>query len=492
VTPAATAPSLIEGEIKTEPGLTMSWGMTPNLTVNAALNPDFSQVEADAPQLEVNTTFTLSYPEKRPFFLEGADFFETPLRAVYTRAISDPDWGGKLTGKEGSGGGGAFVTRDAITNVVIPGPEQSSLITIEGTNIAGVARYRHDVGKNSTVGLLLTSRTGDDYSNNVGGVDTLLRFSESDSVSAQMLYSSTSYPGSVTARFDQPEGTFDGAAGRIRYRHSTNEWFWTAAYDDVGTGFRADAGFIPRVDYRYGEAGLQRTWRGDEKNWYTRLFWGGDWDRTENQNGFLLEQEVETWFGFAGPLQSFVEFDIGGRTSSYQGRAFPDQQFVNIYGEFTPHKRLYVELQLNSGDTVDFVNVRPATRLRIAPFLRYRATRNLQIDLSHQREELDVDEGRLFTAAVSQLRAVYQFNLRTFLRAIVQHSDVERNEELYLLPVSGRSQRIFPELLFSYTLNPQTVLFVGYSSTRQSPEPRIDLQETDRTFFVKIGYAWLM
>jgi hypothetical protein len=81
---------LARGSLDAEPGLDLRWGITSDLTVNTTVNPDFSQVEADVAQLDVNNRFALFFPEKRPFFLEGADFFSTPLRAVFTRTIADP------------------------------------------------------------------------------------------------------------------------------------------------------------------------------------------------------------------------------------------------------------------------------------------------------------------------------------------------------------------------------------------------------------------
>ena len=119
--------------IEVEPGLTARWGITPNLTLNAALNPDFSQVEADVGQLDINTQFALFFPEKRPFFLEGADFFQTPIQAVYTRTVADPDWGIKLTGKEGKSAIGVFVARDDLTNLIIPGSQSSRPHLASGT-----------------------------------------------------------------------------------------------------------------------------------------------------------------------------------------------------------------------------------------------------------------------------------------------------------------------------------------------------------------------
>lgn len=482
---------IARGSFETDPGVTARWGITPNIILNAALNPDFSQIEADSPQLDVNNTFTLFFNEKRPFFLEGADFFETPLDAVYTRTISDPDWGFKMTGKEGKSGGGAFVAGDAVTNIIIPGAEESNAVTIAGENLSGVLRYRYDLGKNSTLGALVTSRSGDGYANHVAGVDGFFRFAQTNSISAQILTSQTEYPNALVTLYKQPSGSFGDLAARVRYRHDSRNWFAKASFDDIGTDFRADAGFMPRVDYRYADAGFQRTW-WREKSHFSRFFWGADWDRTEKHDGFLLEQEFETWFGFSGPRQSFLEVDFGRRKRSFRARRFGDEDFLGIYSEITPHKQVYIQFEMSLGDTIDFAHVRPAHRVRYTPFVRYRATRNVVLELRHDRERLHVEGGELYTASVNQLRAVYQFNLRTFVRALVQYTDVERNLALYKLSNDARSRRFFPQILFSYKLNPQTVLFVGYSSTQLSNDQSVDLLEQSRTFFVKVGYAWLM
>ena len=122
--------SLERGKAADEVGLTAKWGITPNLILNATANPDFSQVEADVAQLEINRRFALFYPEKRPFFLEGADFFLTPVQAVFTRTVADPLWGTKLTGKSGRTAMGFFGAQDEITNLVFPsnqGTMQTSL-----------------------------------------------------------------------------------------------------------------------------------------------------------------------------------------------------------------------------------------------------------------------------------------------------------------------------------------------------------------------------
>ena len=481
------------GSFDTEPGLTAKWGVTPNLTLNAAINPDFSQVEADSPQLDINSTFALFFNEKRPFFLEGADLFETPFPAVYTRTIAAPDVGVKLTGKEGHHGGGVFIAQDATTNLLIPGSQGSSLTTLDEKNIAAVLRYRYDVGKRSNVGALFTTRSAGDYSNRAAGVDWNFRVTDADTLRGQVLTSSTSYPAGIAADFRQAD-SLSGQAAFARYRHSSRNWYWNASYEYVGDDFRADSGFIPRVGYGQAIAGLERSFwpKKDQKTWWSRMYWGGDWDRTtELRTGDVLEEEWETWFGIGGPKQSFINIDVGTRDRFFNGVAFQNEKFLNVFGEIAPNKSLYFNVELNAGNQIDFANTRPATRVRFAPYVRFKATRHLELRLGDQNERLYVDGGRLYTADVAEFRAMYQFNVRMFVRAIVQYTDVERDPSLYTFPVDARSKRVFPQLLFSYKVNPQTVLFVGYSSTRVANDT-FDVTEADRTLFVKVGYAWAL
>lgn len=484
---------LTRGSVETEPGLSASWGVTPNITLNAALNPDFSQVEADSPQLDVNRQFALFFEEKRPFFLEGADFFQTPLSIVYTRTVADPDWGMKVSGKEGKNALGVFVTRDSVTNLLIPGSQSSTFASIEDEHIAGVVRYRYDIASNSAIGLLGTARHGNDYSNTVGGFDAFFRLARQDTITAQFLRSRTEYPDSVSTSLGQPSEAFDDDALRLQYRHNSRHWFWQAFYEDIGEGFRADSGFLPQVDYRRGLAGLERTWWSDRSlekpRWYTRFFWGGDWDRTETQEGELLEEELESWFGLAGPKQSFFFIDVGTRERRSGANLF-DENFLGLFFEMRPAATLYVNVNAAFGDQIDFANSRLGERVHITPFVRWNIGRQTQIEWRHTYETLDVEGGRLYTANLTQLRAVYQFSVRAFIRTIIQYTDIDRATGLYTFEIPAKTERLFPQILFSYKLNPQTVLFVGYTENRVGDES-IDLARRDRTFFTKVGYAWL-
>lgn len=489
------AGDLASGDPEFDAGLTARWGITPNLTLNAALNPDFSQIEADAVQLDINTQFALFFNEKRPFFLEGADFFEGPMETVYTRSVADPALGLKVTGRLGESTLGAYLTQDEVTNLIIPGPEGSSFASFAEENISSAFRYRYNVGETSSIGAILTSREGSDYSNRVYGMDGNFRFTQKDTITGQILGSRTEYPQLITAGYGQQPGVLNDLAGRLDYRHSSRNWYWSMTYEDIGDSFRADSGFIPQVGYRTGRAGIEYYgWGETGKTWYTRWSVGGDYDRSEKQNGELLEEEIEGWVFIQGPLQSVFRIGIGDRERRYNNVTF-DEQFLNWNVNMRPTGSIQFYLNGTFGDQIDFANTQPGRRFRIGSGVRWNLGIRTKIDVDHSYDDLDVTGGRLFSAQLTHLRAVYQLNIRTFVRAILQYTDITRDPSLYLhQTVSPQSKRLLPQLLFSYKLNPQTVFFAGYSgSSRGGDFDGVDvgLTEADRTFFIKLGYAWL-
>lgn len=127
--------------------------------------------------------------------------------------------------------------------------------------------------------------------------------------------------------------------------------------------------------------------------------------------------------------------------------------------------------------------------LNLLPFVEFSLGQHVNLNLQHTFQRLTCDQNKIFTANLSQIKFVYNFSVRTFLRAIVQYLDVTRNPELYVFPVSPKTQTVFTQFLFSYKLNPQTVVFIGYSDNYLGMTS-LDITQTDRTFFVKIGYAW--
>jgi hypothetical protein len=479
---------LARGGVETDLGLTATWGVTPNLILNAALNPDFSQVEADALQLDVNTRFALFYPEKRPFFLEGADFFTTPFQVVFTRNVADPDWGLKASGKAGANAFGVFVADDGRSTLLVPGSQGSTAVELAGGTTDTAARYRRDVGRGSSVGVIATSRAGDGYDNRVGGLDGLVRFGASDVLRLQALGSRTRYPGALADELGQPTGEFGDRALLASYEHLSRRWRWSARYEDVGRDFRADLGFVPQVDYRYDKELIERHWWAPESSWWTHFQLGIDTARTETQSGDQLERLDEIWFVLEGARQLELFVQAGDWTRGFGGRRFPGS-FVEGRLQLQPTGTLALEVYGQVGDEIDYANVRPARQQRLEPSLSWNLGRHLRTELSHAWQRLDVDAGRLFTANLTELRLVWQFDVRTFVRAIVQRSLIERDPALYVDPVEARSDRVFGQLLFSWKLNPQTVFFLGYSETDLGND-RVDLRQADRTVFVKLGYAW--
>ncbi len=175
---------LNNGKVKADPGISLRWGITPNMILNTTVNPDFSQVEADIRQLDVNTRYAIQYPEKRPFFLEGADFFRTPVEAVFTRTVADPSAGLKFTAKMNKNALGVFSTHDRVNNLLIPSNAGSAPASLDKSVFGGVMRYRRDVGKGSALGLLYTGRTGENYMNHIAGADGFFRLSQKNTLSA--------------------------------------------------------------------------------------------------------------------------------------------------------------------------------------------------------------------------------------------------------------------------------------------------------------------
>jgi hypothetical protein len=489
------AGGLSSGGADVDAGLTARWGITPNLTLNAALNPDFSQVEADAVQLDINNQFALSFEEKRPFFLEGSDFFSGPLQTVYTRTVADPSFGLKTTARLGGSTVGVFIAEDEVTQLIIPGAEGSDATVLAEKNRSTAFRYRYNVGATSSIGAILTTRDGDGYNNRVFGFDGNFRVTPKDTLTGQLLGTRGSYPAIIQTEFGQPRDT-GAIGGRIQYRHNSKNWYWGGQYDDLGDEFRADSGFIPQVGYRYGNAGVEYQGYGEKgKTWYSRYWIGSDYDHSTKQDGELLEQELEAWAAVQGPMQSFFQIDAGDRNRRFNDVTF-DEQFLHWNAEVRPTGSFYVFAAGTFADQIDFANTRLGERFRLSGGIRWNIGVRTKVDVDHSYEDLDVEGGRLFAAKVTQLRAVYQFNIRMFARAILQYTDITRDPSLYLhQSVDRRSQRLFPQLLFSYKLNPQTVFFAGYSGTRlggiDTEGLDIGLTELDRTFFVKLGYAWL-
>jgi len=475
------------------PGLTAIWGISPNMTLSAAANPDFSQVEADTLQLDINEPFALIYDERRPFFVEGSEYFSTIMGAVYTRTMRDPSWGLKITGKEGSNTIGAYVVQDTLTDLLFPASQRSSSTSLDESNISTVLRYRYDFGYNFALGFLATDREGDDYFNRLVGIDGDFRFTRKNRLQWQFIGSSTRYPDEVARKNKQDIETFSGSALDLIYTHDSRKFDYTLEYRSLSSGFRSDLGYIPRVDYRYGSASASYTWigrggmGGKKGTFYRQLFLTGIASYMEDQDGNLIKNTGSLQFQFDGPLQSTLIAQGNVRRENFVNATFDQVDFA-FMGNMKPTRRLEMTFQGIFGDRIDYSNVRLGQRILLMPQLILKPGRSMRLEFSHIYERLHVDTGRVYTANISQLKGVYHFNIRAFFRAILQYVNYDFNSQNYLFPIAPKMETLFTQLLFSYEINPRTVLYLGYSDNYLGTQ-QFDLTQKDRTIFAKISYA---
>jgi hypothetical protein len=497
VDPAAYPEGALErGKAVAEAGLTAKWGITPNLILNATANPDFSQVEADIAQLEINRRFALFYPEKRPFFLEGADFFLTPIQAVFTRTVADPLWGTKLTGKSGRTAMGFFGAQDEITNLIFPSNQGSSQASLSQDAYGGVFRLRQDVGRTSTLGVLYTGRAGTDYFNHVAGADGFLRLDQKNSIIFQFLHSETDYPSAVAIDYGQNKSRFGGNAVNLQFQHFSRNWIVQTLYEDLSPGFRSDYGFVPRVDTRRGEAIVFRQIWGKPDSWFNLIRLGVMGQLIYDHGGTLTDRGLTLGVMYQGNLETQANFHGNFLRTYYEGRYF-DTAYGTADFRIRPFSGSETGVQVMAGQAVDFAGSRLANVFAVGPNASLSLFRRLNLVVAHSYERLSLGADTIYTANLSQAKFLWNFSVRAFVRAIIQYRDLEQNPAMYTFPVDSRTKRLFAQFLFSYKLNPRTVLFLGYADNGMGGvfdswlgSGRVGITRTDRTFFLKIGYAW--
>ena len=489
-------------------GADFRWAMTEDWILNATVNPDFSQVEADAGQLDVNTTFSLFFPEARPFFLDGADYFKSRNRLVHTRNIADPDYGVKVTGKTNGYTGGLIVASDTSTSFLLPESLGSELVTLEDqSSDVLIARGQMDLGKKNNLGVLLTHRAGGDYENQVASVDGKYYFTDKDTFDYQVMHSSSDNPLSIQSddcdlendsnceRLLEP--TQSDEAISLRYGHNEEDYSFRVAYSDFGKDFRADMGFIGKVDYKQLVVGGEYIWRGDKDSKWTR--WGlfGDWDKTEDQSGLLLEEESELHFFLNGPLQFMTNFGIIDRDRYFEGEYFDEKQFM-MWFQFKPLASLTLGNFMRFGDEVDYTHAQLGEVSVFEPYMNWQVGKHFNVEVTLTSQKLDVPGGELFKADLVDLRLAYQFSIRSRLSLTLQSTGIERNLVLYEdnqdndldNDFLGNSKNFGTQLIYSYKINPQSLFYLGYSDNAFENDNVLSRTKTDKTIFAKFSYLW--
>jgi hypothetical protein len=225
-----------------EPSLDVKWRLSPATVLDAAINPDFSQVDLDTPQLSSNRQFAVSFPEKRPFFLEGIDILDSPLVAIYTRSITDPAWGARGTHRGGWDGALLTLRDDGGGYTVLPGAFSARFVPQSAGSQATIARMRAPLGAVTLGGVLTDRRVGDGY-NTVAGPDASWRVSPTTRINAQFLASRTQ----GDDEFPGPAHEASGNAATLDMLHESPQWRGALTLSRLDENFRADNGFIPQV-----------------------------------------------------------------------------------------------------------------------------------------------------------------------------------------------------------------------------------------------------
>jgi len=458
-------------------GVDMKWNPSANLTVDGTLNPDFSQLEADVPQIDVNNRFALSFPEKRTFFLEGVDLLSTPIVASYTRSITSPAWGMRATGTAGANAYTFLVAEDRGGGaVILPGPQGSDFVPQDFRSRVALGRLRRGFG-DSFGALLLSAREveGGGY-NRVFGPDFLWDPKGANKLSGQLLYSTTENPdrADLTPRFD---GTaFDGHAYRLVFERDAKRYDVWAATSTYSPGFRADNGFVVQSGYRRAGvwSGL-RTYPTDFFS-YLRPYAGAEYDQLFDRGSMLRR-------GFYGGLEFQGKFGSSGwasagRTTELVRDSLLARTDLAWNVRAAPYRWLpAIQFDGHAGDKIDYAGARVGRGAMLNLSGTTRITDHMQMELRTSREWLDVDDaGRLFNAKIDWLKATYTFSSRSLVRAILQQKTVDRGSATDH-KTSDRKTSL--SALYAYKLNWQTVFFVGYGDAEDS-----------ESVFMKVAYAF--
>jgi hypothetical protein len=491
-------------------------GITQNLVLDATVNPDFSQVEADPNRLTVNERFALFFPEKRTFFLEGAEIFRTPRNLVHTRRIEDPSAGAKLTGKFGAFNLGYLGAVDV---------SPKTLYDRDRAAVFNLVRLRRDVGSGSTIGVLYTDRTLTDRRtyNRVASADARLLLGGRYTVTAQFAGAWTGDTTTSSVRLKP--------MGYLQVSKSGRSFSWNVQFDDVHPEFHTASGFIPRVGdvntqgnvtlTTFGRAGavLERvniTLRGD-------FFFDHD-EFWEGASPFEGEVEIHTNLSFKG--RRSVNITLRDGYFRFRPEDYADYQVRGIDGNpapfvvppalthmlavaVAPRARLTNQVQVNGRlyfrEVPLFQEAARGFEVQLGPELTVRPNASLQVSLSHTYSQLwrRRDDSLFSTVHLSRFRTQYLFNKALFVRLLVQY-ELEHRASLrdpttglpILLSGTEPSERNVGEFqgqfLLQYQPSPGTIFVVGYTRIMEG-ERTYRLTRLDPTqdgLFVKLSYLF--
>jgi hypothetical protein len=465
-------------------------------TVDLTFNPDFSQVESDEPQVTINQRFEVFFEEKRPFFIENASYFQTPINLFFSRRIADPQIGARVTGKK-AGWAVAGLAIDDRAQGHLADPQSPAY----GDRAAiGVARVQRDLPGQSAIGVLATTKSFGSATNRVLSVDGRYKMSDTWTLTGQ----------AAVADDESLDGQHrSGPAFSFELDRTGRSWGAFLRYDDFSPEFRAPLGYVPRVDMRQVHPFVRYTWfpeKGALVSIRPELSGSALWDHA----GTLQDWESATELQLELKGQTEINAEYNESMERFEGVEFR-KRGGSVGFETAWFKWLEVSAQIERGREINFF---PGESLR--PFLADATGAEVGITLK-PIPTLRLDETYLFTRLstregtggvepgtvivdnhIWRSRASYQFTRSLSLRAIVDYSGVLPDSSLIDLE---EEKRFTADLLLAYQVNPWTALYVGYNdgygNVEIEPVARDRIRPTDSVFhsigrqvFVKMSYLF--
>jgi hypothetical protein len=472
-------------------GLDVKWTPIASTALDLTLNPDFSQVETDTAQIAVNNRFALFYPEKRPFFLEGVDLLDTPIPVFYSRSITSPRYGARVTGNTSGVSYTALLARDeGGGSVILPGPLGSDFAPQDFESTAGVFRARRELGR-SFIGATATLKEneGDSY-NRVLGLDFQWRPNETDRVFGQALISRSRTPVDPAAAAEWNGQELNDRGLQLGWGRNAAKYDLSARFDDLGDELRVDLGFVPQVGYRQfaAEAGYRMYPKGFLS--FARLFTLGEYQ--EDQQGEVISRAV-TPLGIAlsgkKNLQAFTGLSIG---SFRTGGELLTRHRLNYFVQVDPSRKVTrLSLRGALGEDIDLATAQVGNGGEATLNLTLRPEPHLTLEgivsaswLS-AKDDSPQQGGKLYSAGVGRLKATYNASSRAYLRLIGQYTSSRR----YLETGVSKDEGFSGSALLVYRINWQTALYLGYGDERALGADD-HLARTGRELFAKISYSF--
>ncbi|HET9994127.1 MAG TPA: DUF5916 domain-containing protein [Candidatus Acidoferrum sp.] len=518
--PNPPPPPFFQDDFEHRAGLDAKFVAKDAVTFDITLNPDFSQVESDDPQVTVNQRFAVFFPEKRPFFIENAGFFATPVNLFFSRQIADPQFGARMTGKIGQWTLGALVIDDRQPGLrVSRGPYNTRAVD-------GVARVTREFGTQSYVGAFVSSRDFVDTSNRVISLDARLKFSQNWVVDAQAVHTWTRQ--NTQAGFNclwfpqnaQGIGSQQGNALWLDASHSGRHFTFSTNYNDFSPNFCSELGFVNRIDIRQNNAFGGYLWRPEKSK---IVDFGPTFSETVDWNHAGILQDWGAGLGFQVDLtkQTTISLNRGEAYELFQGIGFRKHS-TSVLVSTQPYKWISFSARYTQGIGENFFPAR--TLVPFQPFLgntkrvnfgfTLRPSSRFRLDETLIYYRLGTRDGwvtppfspgqSVFNNYLNRVKLNYQFTKELSLRLILDYNatiansnlvDVQRNLGGTDSPPFLPTKKFTPDVLLTYLLHPGTAIYLGYNNgysdlnLHSSSQPQGGpINSTSRLFFVKVSY----